>query len=82
MIKNYAILFLKEKEIKEAFDFYDIEKNGTISRIQLKSILGNFGYQSQNAKEIEQELEEKHEYDNSKQVFTFSETLEIISRKW
>jgi hypothetical protein len=33
-------------------------------------------------KEIEQELEEKHEYDASKQIFTYSETLEIIARKW
>lgn len=48
----------------------------------MKSILGNFGFQNQNAKEIEQELEEKNEYDSSKQSFTFSETIEIIARKW
>lgn len=48
----------------------------------MKSILGNFGYQAQTVKEIEQELEEKHEYDASKQIFTYSETLEIIARKW
>jgi Ca2+-binding EF-hand superfamily protein len=78
---NYNLKF-KEKEIKEAFDFYDTEKNGLISRGQLKSILGNFGFQNQNAKEIEQELEEKNDYDSSKQTFTFTETIEIIARKW
>ncbi len=67
--------------MKEAFRFYDSDNTGYISRSQLRSILGNFGYHNLNAKEIEEELQ-REDYDSSKQSFQFKETVDIISKKW
>ena len=32
------------KEIEDAFEMYDLENKGTISRVETRNIMGNFGY--------------------------------------
>jgi len=48
--------YFQEKEVKDAFCFYETDKNGSINRTQLRSILGNFAFTSMNVKEIEEEI--------------------------
>ena len=33
-----------EKEIKDAFEFYDSDNKGTIERVEIRNIMGNFGF--------------------------------------
>ena len=45
-----------EKEIKEAFKFFDPDSTDYISRANVRSIMGNFGFHTLNPSEIEEEL--------------------------
>ena len=33
-----------EKEIQDAFELYDVEKKGTVGRVETRNIMGNFGF--------------------------------------
>lgn len=72
---------MQENEIKDAFDFYDTEKKGLISRNNLRSILGNFAFSKMNGKEIEEEINRISSNANKDQ-FTLAETKEMITEKW
>lgn len=70
----------QEKEVKDAFCFYETDKSGSINRTQLRSILGNFAFTSMNVKEIEEEI--RKDYNQTKTSFNLEEVMNIISKKW
>ncbi|KAL4431889.1 hypothetical protein ABPG74_012701 [Tetrahymena malaccensis] len=78
--KNQKLPDEMEKEVKDAFYFYDPDKLGQINRTQLRSILGNFAFTSMNVKEIEEEI--RKDYPSNKTSFSLEEVLSIISKKW
>ena len=45
-----------EKEIEDAFEVYDVEKKGYVNRVETRNIMGNFGFNLMNAREIEDVL--------------------------
>ena len=45
-----------EKEIEDAFEVYDVEKKGYVNRVETRKIMGNFGFNLMNAREIEDVL--------------------------
>jgi len=47
-----------EKEIQDAFDLYDIERKGHVGRVETRNIMGNFGFNQLNAREIEDVLKQ------------------------
>jgi hypothetical protein len=50
-----------------------------VSRKNLRSILGNFGFTKMNGKEIEDEITSAH---HDKDEFMLSEVLDLIHKKW
>lgn len=59
-IKNGNLKIPKdlEKEILDAFELYDVENKGTVGRVETRNIMGNFGFNQLNAREIEEVLKQ------------------------
>jgi Ca2+-binding EF-hand superfamily protein len=73
-----------EKEIKEFFSLADPENRGSISRVETRNIMGNFGSNQLNALEIENELKafDKEFESEYKQQYTVKNVLQVLQRRW
>ena len=73
-------------DLKDCYDFFDTEGTDSISRDNLKSIMGNFGWGNSNSKEIEEilvrEFDSKEYQQRRKEKFSFDEVLEFVAMRF
>ena len=64
------------EDLKDAYD--DKEQNGVIGSVHFKNILHNFGFHSMSKKDIDDELEKRHDISLKKQTsFSFEEVKTV-----
>ena len=73
-------------DLKDCYDFFDTEGGDKITRDNLKSIMGNFGWGNSNSKEIEEilvrDFDHKEYMQKPKEGFSFDEVLEFVAVKF
>lgn len=73
-------------DLKDSFDFFDPGKTGLISKDNLKSIMGNFGWTSATSKDIDDYIalvfSPLSMTGKKKDEFNFEDILEIVTRKY
>ena len=69
-------------DLKESFEFFDKKKKGAITRDNLKSIMGNFGWFNCSSSDLEKAIDElfppkDSNTSNRKQDFSFQEVKNL-----
>ena len=78
---------LMKNDIQESFQFFDKKQTGYITRDNLKSMMGNFGWQQLNGKEMEDVIFMAFDADNQqssakKDKFTYPSVYEFIKKRY
>lgn len=68
-------------DLKDAFNFFDQGKTGSVSLAQLKSLMQIFGMGGCTRREVDAYLSEIFDT-SAKTLFTFNDVLKAISTKW
>jgi len=68
-------------DLKDAFNFFDQGKTGSVSLGQLKSMMQIFGMGGCTRREVDAYLGESFDT-SAKTLFTFNDVLKVVSAKW